>query len=113
MHRIAAGAALVTHVVFVVLAVAGGFIAWLVPVVLIPHLAAAAWGGRMATTRARCPLSTIENWGRAGSGREPLHERGFIAHYAEGRLYPTTWTKRVELLAVALVAGSWLGLAMR
>ncbi len=113
MHRFASLTALVTHLAFVAFAVLGGFLAWLVPWVLVPHVASALWGARMAVWRRACPLSVVENWGRAGSGRPDLHERGFIAHYFEDRLYPAAWSRRVELLIGTIVVGSWVGLAVR
>lgn len=96
--------------VFVAFAVLGGFLAWLMPWVFLPHLAAAAWGGRMSVSRAACPLSRIEDWGREGAGRPLMSERGFIAHYFEGNVYPVTIARRVEVFAGTLVVGSWLGL---
>ena len=102
-----------THVVFVAFTMIGGFLALLAPWLLIPHLVAAAWGGRMAVSHAKCPLSALENWGRAGSGRVRLHERGFIAHYVEGRLYPRGWARRVEMVVAGMIIGSWAVIAAR
>ena len=113
MHRLVVAAALVAHMVFVGFTVIGGLLAWIAPGFLIPHIAAAMWSGRMAATRASCPLSRIEDWGRAHAGLPRLHEHGFIAHYFEGRVYPMNWARRVEVLAGSLVIGSWLGLALR
>ena len=101
------------HMLFVAFTVIGGFLAWLMPWVFLPHIAAAAWGGRMAATKAACPLSRLENWGREGSGKPQLHERGFIAHYFEDRVYPSRRARRIELIVATLVLGSWLGLAVR
>jgi hypothetical protein len=113
VHRLVATAALVTHVVFVAFTVVGGFLAWFLPWVLIPHVASALWGGRMLVWRKTCPLSVAENWGRQGAGLPPLNERGFLAHYFEERLYPSTSALRVEIVATGLVLGSWFGFAVR
>jgi hypothetical protein len=113
VHRLVALSALVSHLVFVAFTVLGGFLAWLVPWVLIPHVASALWGARMMAWRRTCPLSVVENWGRRGSGRPRLKEGGFIAHYFEGRLYPVAWARRVEILVGTLVVGSWLGFTVR
>jgi len=113
VHRFVASVALVTHLIFVAFAVLGGFLAWLVPWVLVPHVASALWGACVLAWRRACPLSAAENWAREGAGRPRLHERGFVAHYFEGRLYPTAWARRVEMLACGLVCGSWLGFALR
>jgi len=113
VHRFAATSAFLVHLVFVFFTVLGGFLAWVFPWLLVPHIASAAWGARMAVWRRACPLSVAENWGRAGSGRPPLTEGGFIAHYFENRLYPARWARRVEVVAGASVVGSWVGLTMR
>ena len=113
MHRLVAPFALVAHLVFVGFTVVGGFLAWFVPWVFIPHIAAAAWGGRMALTRAACPLSRLEDWGRTRAGRPMLDERGFVAHYFEGKVYPARWARRIEILLLTVILGSWLGLAAR
>lgn len=98
---------------FVAFTVVGGFLAWLLPWLLLPHFAAALWGARMAITRAVCPLSRAENWGRAKSGLPQLHEEGFIVHYFEGRLYPASWRRRIVVVVASVVLGSWVGIAVR
>ncbi len=113
LHRFVARLSLFAHLAFVLFAVIGGFLAWLAPWVIVPHIASALWGARMAIWRRTCPLSVAENWGRRGAGHPPLHEDGFIAHYVEDRLYPASWARRVVLLVTAVVVGSWVGLAMR
>jgi hypothetical protein len=111
--RLVARFALVIHVFVVAFTVLGGFLAWLLPWVFIPHLASTAWGARMLIWRRTCPLSVVENWGRTRSGRPQLDEGGFITHYFEGRLYPTSWARRVEILVITLVLGSWSWFAVR
>lgn len=113
LHRIVAASAVLTHMVFVAFTVIGGFVAWLAPWLLLPHVAAAVWGGRMAMTRAACPLSRLEDWGRNGAGRPALDRGGFVAHYFEGRVYPVRWARRVEVVVGSLIVGSWIGLALR
>ena len=71
LHRIVAASAVLTHMVFVAFTVIGGFVAWLAPWLLLPHVAAAAWGGRMAMTRAACPLSRLEDWAGTAPGGPP------------------------------------------
>ena len=113
MHRFVAFVSLVTHMVFVAFAILGGFLAWLAPWVLIPHVASTLWSARMAIWRPVCPLSRAENWGRAGSGRPPLHDRGFLVHYFEDRVYSASSARRVGVAVCTLVLGSWFGLALR
>ena len=97
---------------FVAFTVLGGFLAWLLPWVFIPHVASALWGARMVAWRRKCPLSVAENWGRTGSGRPELQEGGFIVHYFEDRVYPAAWTRRIVILVGTLVLGSWVGFAL-
>ena len=113
MHRFVAFVAVVAHVLFIGFTLLGGFLAWLMPWVLVPHVLSALWGGVVLAWRRACPLSVAENWARAGSGRPRLPERGFIAHYFEGRVYPAAWARRVEIASCGLVFGSWLGFALR
>jgi len=113
VHRLVAKAALVVHVVFVAFTVVGGFLALMLPWVLIPHVASALWGGRMMIWRKSCPLSVAENWGRERAGLPLMDDRGFVAHYFEDRLYPAASSRRVEILATGLVVGSWFVFAVR
>ena len=105
--------ALSTHLVFVAFTILGGFLACLVPWLFLPHVGAALWGGRMAATRSACPLSRAEDWGREGDGRPKMDERGFVAHYFEGRFYPVRWARRVEFVVGGIVIGSWVAFATR
>lgn len=113
MHQLVARSAWVTHMVFVAFVALGGFLAWFLPWVLLPHLASAAWGARMSREGKVCPLSRLENWGRTRAGGDHLDPRGFIAHYLEGRVYPRRWARRMPLLVAGLVIGSWTGLAIK
>lgn len=99
--------------VFVAFTVLGGFLAMLLPWVLLPHIAAALWGARQGITRAACPLSNLENWGREGAGRPPLDDGGFIEHYFSNRIYPAAWQRRIETVVGGLVIGSWAWLFLR
>ena len=113
MHQLVARGAWVTHVAFVTFTVLGGFLAWFLPWVLLPHLASAAWGARMTRAGRVCPLSRLENWGRSRDGRPRMHPDGFIAHYFEGHVYPRSWSRRVPILVGTLVVSSWTGLALK
>ena len=113
MPRLVAAAAMAAHLAFLAFLVLGGFISWWVPWLLVAHLATALWGVVIVSTRRPCPLTAVENWGRARSGRPPLDERGFIPHYLEGHLYPRSWARGVEAVAGVLVLVSWVGFVLR
>lgn len=113
MPRLVAAAAVVAHLAFLAFLLTGGFLAWWFPWVLVPHVGTALWGLWIVVCRRPCPLTTLENWGRVQSGRPLLDERGFIPHYLEGRVYPDSWARRVEVVAGVVVLVSWVGLALR
>ena len=112
MPRLVAALAVALHVGFLGFLLLGGFASWWQPRVLPFHVGAAAWGVWIVATRRPCPLTAMENWGRVRSGRPRLDERGFIPHYLEGRLYPDSWARKVEVVAGGLVVVSWIGFAL-
>ena len=113
MHRVVASLSVVAHLAVLAFMLVGGVVAWFRPWVLVPHVATALWGARMVLRRPECPLSRAENWARRGAGRDDLHEEGFIAHYLVGRVYPTSWARRVELTVGVVVVASWIGCGLR
>jgi hypothetical protein len=60
-----------------------------------------------------CPLSLLEDWARRRAGEPGLKHRRFIETYLTGVLYPAGWVGRVQVLAGAIVAVSWLGVVLR
>lgn len=104
---------MLTHLLFTVLAVLGGFLAWFQPWVLWLHLPALAWGLAGQVRDLPCPLTTLENHARQRGGWSPLSDSGFIDHYYTGVLYPQAWKPRMPLVVLAVVVVSWLGLLPR
>lgn len=113
MYRLVTGTAMLAHLGFVAFVVTGGFVAWVLPWVIWPHVVASVWAAWVMGCAGACPLTEAENWGRARLGLPPLTEAGFIAHYLDGRLYPVRWTAQVHVTAFAAVAVSWAGLLLR
>jgi len=109
-YRVAAVATMLTHLAFTVVAVLGGFLAWLQPWVLWVHLPALAWGLAGQVRDVPCPLTTLENHARRRGGWGPLAATGFIDHYFTGVLYPTAWKSRMPFLVLVVVVFSWAGL---
>lgn len=112
-HRVAAVATMLAHVAFSVLAVLGGFLAWVQPWVLWLHLPALAWAVAGQIRDLPCPLTALENRARVRGGWSPLAETGFIDHYYTGVLYPQTWKPWMPLAALVVVLSSWVGLLLR
>ncbi|AVZ39826.1 MULTISPECIES: DUF2784 domain-containing protein [unclassified Dietzia] len=110
-YRLVADTAMILHAAFLVYMVVGGFLAWRWRWTFWPHLATAAYGLGIATVGWVCPLTHVENWGRARAGEETLPSSGFIDHYLTDVIYPAEhlWTAHVAVATAVLV--SWAGLA--
>jgi hypothetical protein len=102
---------LVTHFAFLAYVVFGGFLAWRWPRTVVAHLLAAGWGLYVITAHMVCPLTYAENWSRRQAGEAGL-TKGFIDSYIEGVLYPERYTALMQVLAVTVVVGSYVGFAV-
>lgn len=105
--------AVAVHFAFIGYLVFGGFLAWRWPATLALHGVAVLWGVASLTFGLPCPLTDLERFGRAGAGMAELPPEGFIEHYLTGVWYPADSAVAVQLLVVAVVAGSWLGAVRR
>lgn len=102
IYRLLADAVVVFHLLFVVFAVVGGWLAlrwrwmpWL-------HLPALAWAALVEFNGWICPLTPLENHFRSAGGAAGYHG-GFIEHYLMPVLYPAGLTRDVQL---------WLGVGL-
>jgi hypothetical protein len=102
LYTIAADAILFLHLVFVIFAIAGGFLvlwrkrlAWL-------HLPAIFWAVMVEATGWICPLTPLENFLRFKAGRQ-IYASGFIDHYITPLLYPPGLTRQDQILLALLV----------
>lgn len=104
IHRIAADAVLVLHLLFVLWAVLGGLaVLWRAKLAFL-HLPALAWGIWIEASHGICPLTPLENHFRALAG-ESGYAGGFIEHYLVPLIYPPGLGAAQQwLLALALVA---------
>lgn len=112
MAGLLADAAMVAHFAFVLFLVGGGFLAWRWPRVILAHAAAAAWGVAIVAFEWLCPLTYVEDWGRQADGRSELSD-GFIDTYLTGVIYPADRITEVRVGVAAVVAVSWVGVAVR
>jgi hypothetical protein len=60
-----------------------------------------------------CPLTHVENWGRAGAGEVNLPGTGFIDHYLADVIYPQEHELVVQVLVAGVVLTSWAGFLVR
>lgn len=95
------------HFAFIGYVVAGGFVALRWRRTMWLHVPAVIWGAAIGANQVDCPLTWAERWARARAGMAPLPPDGFIAHYLAGVIYPAGWVTAVQLVAFAVVAGSW------
>lgn len=87
------------HFVFILFVAFGGFLVLRWPRVAWLHLPALTWGVLLEAFSWRCPLTRIENALRGAAG---YHE-GFIEHYLFRVIYPTRFTRTMEIVIAVLV----------
>lgn len=102
---IAAGAVALLHLAYLVYATVGGFLGLRSLLWLWPHLVSTAWSVTVTLTPVRCPLTAVEKWLLAASGRTP-YDDSFTAHYLRGVVYPARYEVGVWLgmIGVALLS---------
>lgn len=103
-YTILADCVVIVHVVFVLFVAFGGFLGLRWRSLLWTHVPAAAWGIFIECTGGTCPLTPLENWLRALSGKAGYTE-DFIAHYLLAMLYPEglTRSKQITLGMIVLL----------
>jgi len=102
--RALADALVSLHALFVVFAVAGGFLVVWKPIVALAHLPAALWAAWVELSGSICPLTPLENAWRRETGQSG-YAGGFVEHYLLPVLYPAGLTSRIQLgLGLGVVA---------
>ena len=95
--RLLADAVVVVHLLFIVFAVAGGWLALRWRWLPLLHLPALAWGMTVEFTGWICPLTPLENRLRQAGGAAG-YGGGFIDHYLLPVIYPESLTREAQLL---------------
>lgn len=108
-YRVIADTAMVLHFGFLAYLVVGGFIAWRWRWTIWPHIVTAGYGLGIVVIGWDCPLTHVENWGRANAGQETLPTTGFIDHYLTGIIYPEDDLALAQGAAAVAVVASWIG----
>ena len=112
LYRLLADATVLVHFAFIVFVAVGGLMAWRWPRLLWLHVPAVAWGLSIVTVGYVCPLTPIEKYFRRRGDAE-AYEGGFVDRYIEDVVYPDEYTPHVRLVAAALIAVGWAGVAWR
>lgn len=68
IYRFVWQATMAAHFLVIAYIALGGFAAWWRPRLAWPHLALCAWALVQLTGLVECPLTALENWGRARAG---------------------------------------------
>ena len=92
LYHLAADAAVLLHLSFIVFVVSGGFLAWRWPRLIWVQLPAAVWGTIIELFHWTCPLTPLEKWLRQLAG-DAGYESGFIEHYLIPIIYPAALTR--------------------
>ena len=103
--RVLADAVLVLHALFIVFAVFGGLLTYKKAqwkkLLLIIHVACAAWAATVVIMGWTCPLTPLEQQLRLAAGQQGISS-SFIEHYLLAMIYPDGLTRGVQM---ALGAG--------
>jgi Protein of Unknown function (DUF2784) len=108
VFRVLADAAMLVHFAFLAFLAFGGFLAWRVPWVVGPHVAAVAWGVVSVAVGVDCPLTAAEDALRRRGGQVGL-PHGFIDTYLGALVHPAGRGLVTQLAVATLVAVSWVG----
>lgn len=100
--RILADVVVVFHLLFVLFALFGGFLALRWRWMPLAHLPALAWGVWIEVSGGICPLTPLENRLRAAGGEAGYHG-GFVEHYLLPVLYPAGLTRELQWTLAAIL----------
>jgi hypothetical protein len=109
MDGVLADLTMAAHFGYLLYVVVGGFVAWRWPMPIVAHFMAVAWGGLAVAFSWDCPLTVLENDLRRRAGEPDLGDKGFIATYLTGQVYPEEHLGLVRFGAGLIVALSWVG----
>jgi hypothetical protein len=102
LYRLAADAALIFHLAFIVFALVGAFLALRWRWIPFMHLPAAAWGVFIELSGRICPLTPLENQLREAAG-DSGYQGGFVEHYLVSVIYPYGLTRDVRYILAGVV----------
>jgi hypothetical protein len=94
-NRHAANVVFLLHLVFVVLALAGGFGVLLSPWWMLVHIPIVLWSAVINLVGATCPLTSLESGLRGQAAALGLSD-GFLAYYVGPLVYPGAAPRQLE-----------------
>ena len=112
MAKFLAEVTVAVHLLALLLIGLGGFVAWRWPKLIFVHMFAAAWGILVNVTPVPCPFTALENYFRHQQGLGDL-PGGFNAYYLYDTVFPKSWLPAIGIVAIALVAYSYVGVYQR
>lgn len=96
--RHSAAIVLLSHFLFVLFAVAGGFLMLLDWRWALVHVPSVLWSSIVNLASWTCPLTPLEKRLRQASGGS-AYQGGFVEHYIGPLVYPGGMPRRLELVA--------------
>ena len=111
-YRVLIAAAVGAHFAFLAFGVFGGFLAWRWRWLIWLQVVSAGWLLVIVVARLSCPLTWIEDRGRAGAGL-PARDGGFLDNHVAGVFYPHGYEWAARLAVAAIILTSWIGFAVR
>jgi len=102
---IAADIVLVSHFLFALFAVFGGFLAFVDRRVMLVHIPVVLWSSIVNLAKWTCPLTPLEKNLRKQAGQQAF-EGGWIQHYIDPLVRPLGMPRRMELIAGVSIV-SW------
>lgn len=103
--RVLADLVVLTHLAFIVFAVAGGLLALRWPWVAWVQVPSALWGAVIELRGWICPLTPLENGLRQRAGAAG-YAGGFVEHYVLPIVYPGSLTPTVQVFLALLVVAA-------
>ncbi|MBI4793115.1 MAG: DUF2784 domain-containing protein [Deltaproteobacteria bacterium] len=100
--QLAADLLVILHLLFILFAVFGGWLAVKWRWVLFLHLPAAAWAALIEFQGWICPLTPLEQRFRQAAGRSS-YQGGFVEHYVVPIIYPEGLTRDIQIVLGVLV----------
>lgn len=100
--QLAADLLVILHLLFILFAVFGGWLAVKWPRLLFLHLPAAAWAAMIEFAGWICPLTPLEQRLRQSAGQSS-YQGGFVEHYVVPIIYPEGLTREIQIVLGVLV----------
>lgn len=104
--------AMVLHYFFYAYVVFGALLTWKWAWTFWVHLPVGAYALGIVTIGWPCPLTDVENWSRANTGRE-IMEYGFIDYHITGVFYPEDHLMTSRFVIAGIVAIGYAVLAWK